>query len=87
MTITTGLSVEEYLARDFPPRTQLVDGELVVNQPTFRHQRIADTVIANRRSTPKATKFDELLELRTGDTLTSPLFQDFALDVGEIFDR
>ncbi|HUF85101.1 MAG TPA: Uma2 family endonuclease [Acidimicrobiia bacterium] len=38
----TGLTAETYLARDFPPRTQLIDGEVVlVNEPRFRHQRIA----------------------------------------------
>lgn len=43
MSVTeTGLTAETYLSRDFPPRTQLIDGEVVlVNEPRFRHQRIA----------------------------------------------
>lgn len=41
MSVTARLTVEEYLTRDFPPYTQLIDGEVVMNQPTHRHQRIA----------------------------------------------
>lgn len=41
MSITARLTVEEYLVRDFPPYAQLIDGEVVMNQPTARHQRIA----------------------------------------------
>jgi Uma2 family endonuclease len=35
------LTLDEFLARDFPPRTQLVNGEVVVNEPKIRHDRIA----------------------------------------------
>jgi len=35
------LTLDEFLARDFPPRTQLVNGEVVMNQPKARHDRIA----------------------------------------------
>jgi len=41
MSVTARLTVEEYLARDFPPKTQLIDGEVVLNEPTARHERIA----------------------------------------------
>jgi Uma2 family endonuclease len=41
MSVTGRLTAEEYLERDFPPYTQLIDGEVVVNQPSARHQRIA----------------------------------------------
>ena len=42
MSVTTErLTVEEYLARDFPPKTQLIHGEVVMNAPTKRHERIA----------------------------------------------
>lgn len=40
-TTTTGVSVEEFLGRDFPAGAWLVEGEVVVNDPTFEHQRIA----------------------------------------------
>ncbi|HXY93782.1 MAG TPA: Uma2 family endonuclease [Acidimicrobiia bacterium] len=35
------LTLDEFLARDFPPRTQLVNGEVVVNPPRKRHDRVA----------------------------------------------
>jgi Uma2 family endonuclease len=35
------LTLDEFLARDFPPRTQLVNGEVVVNPPRRRHDRVA----------------------------------------------
>ncbi|MEX1009155.1 MAG: Uma2 family endonuclease [Acidimicrobiia bacterium] len=42
MTVTSErLTLDEFLARDFPPRTQLVNGEVVMNQPKARHDRIA----------------------------------------------
>src|SRR6266508_5102079 len=48
MSVTeTGLTAENYLSRDFPPRTQLIDGEVVlVNEPRFRHQRVALHLVA-----------------------------------------
>lgn len=46
MSTTTGLSVEEFLERDWTPDTQLVDGEVVVNDPTFWHQHIAGLIYA-----------------------------------------
>jgi Uma2 family endonuclease len=38
MTIMTGVSVEVFLAGDWPVGSELVDGEVVVNDPGFRHQ-------------------------------------------------
>lgn len=40
-TTTTGLSVQEFLTSDPSPGSWLVEGEVVVNDPTFEHQRIA----------------------------------------------
>ena len=46
MAVTSGLTAEEYfVATDGDPRTQLVDGEIVVNSPNIRHQRIADFLL------------------------------------------
>jgi len=183
VSVTTGLSAEEYLARDFPPRTQLIRGEVVVNEPIIRHQRVAqflfrrladwvdasanrgeaglgsdwvvgerdvfapdvwwlresrrpgrdaprihgapdlvvevrspstwrydvgpkrgtyersgvlelwlvdleaDSVIVNRRSAPDAPGFDVLLELGTGEVVTSALFPGLEISVDELFDR
>jgi Uma2 family endonuclease len=44
-TVMTGLSVEEFRAGDWPPGTQLVDGEVVVNDPTFGHQEIVARIL------------------------------------------
>jgi len=42
MRTTARISVDHYLAHDFPPRMQLVAGEVVVvNEPSFRYVRIA----------------------------------------------
>jgi Uma2 family endonuclease len=41
MTTRTELSIEEFLAGDWPADTQLVDGEVCMNDPGFRHQKIA----------------------------------------------
>jgi Uma2 family endonuclease len=42
VTVTSErLTLDEFLARDFPPRTQLVNGEVVVNPPRMRHDRVA----------------------------------------------
>ncbi len=40
MVVTHRLTAEEYLALPPEPNTQLIDGEIVVNDPAFRHQRI-----------------------------------------------
>ncbi len=44
---TRPITAEEYFALDLPERrTQLVNGEIVVNEPSARHQRIAGEVYA-----------------------------------------
>jgi Uma2 family endonuclease len=35
------LTADEYLALPWEPNRQLIDGEIVVNDPSFRHQRIS----------------------------------------------
>lgn len=39
-TTAARLTVDEYLALDGPPHTQLIDGVVVVNQPSRRHQLV-----------------------------------------------
>ncbi|MGH8986021.1 MAG: Uma2 family endonuclease [Acidimicrobiia bacterium] len=56
MSTTARLSVDDYLAHDFPPRTQLVAGEVViVNEPSFRHIRIADYLYGSLAGWAQAT--------------------------------
>lgn len=38
------VSVEEYLAGDSPRDSELIDGEVIVNDPTFHHQEIASRI-------------------------------------------
>lgn len=40
MSTIAGISVEAFLADDFPPEAQLVDGEVVMYDPTFWHQEL-----------------------------------------------
>lgn len=44
MSTTAGVSVEGFLEGDFPPGAWLVEGEVVVNDPTFEHQRLSGLV-------------------------------------------
>jgi Uma2 family endonuclease len=48
MAVTTSrLTADEYFALDLPERhTQLVNGEIVVNEPSLRHQRITGEIFA-----------------------------------------
>jgi Uma2 family endonuclease len=39
-TVVERLTADEYLARDDPRRTELIDGVVVVNQPTILHQHV-----------------------------------------------
>jgi Uma2 family endonuclease len=41
MVVTQRLTAEEYLALPPERNTQLIDGEVVVTDPSFRHQRIS----------------------------------------------
>ncbi|HVF13261.1 MAG TPA: Uma2 family endonuclease [Acidimicrobiales bacterium] len=45
MALRTRLSIEEFLCGDWPPGAQLIDGEVVVNDPTLKHQEIAKRII------------------------------------------
>lgn len=45
MAIRTRLSIEEFLCGDWPPGAQLIDGEVIVNDPTLQHQRICKQIL------------------------------------------
>jgi len=40
------LSADDYLSREDPRRTELLDGVVVVNEPTVRHQRVVGLIYA-----------------------------------------
>ncbi|HEY3811125.1 MAG TPA: Uma2 family endonuclease [Acidimicrobiales bacterium] len=50
MSVSSRVSVEEYLAADWPPNSQLIDGEMVVNDPALRHQLAAGAILGELRS-------------------------------------
>jgi Uma2 family endonuclease len=45
-TVAERLTADEYLAREDPRRTELVEGVLVVNEPTVLHQRVVGLIYA-----------------------------------------
>jgi Uma2 family endonuclease len=45
MAIQTRLSIDEFLRGDWPPGAQLIDGEVIVNDPTHRHQRACKRIL------------------------------------------
>ncbi len=47
----------------------------------------ARTVLVYRRTTADSAKFDVALELGDSETLTSPLLEEFSLDIAELFNR
>ena len=47
----------------------------------------SDTVMVFRRSSVSAPEFDVAMELAAGETLTTPLLHEFALDINELFNR
>ena len=49
-TVVERLTADEYLARDDPRRTELIDGVVVVNEPGNLHQFVCSA--SSSRSTP-----------------------------------
>ena len=45
-TVAERLSADDYLAREDPRRTELIDGAVVVNEPTVLHQRVVGLIYA-----------------------------------------
>jgi Uma2 family endonuclease len=45
VALRSRLSIEEFLDGDWPPGAQLVDGEVIVNDPTLQHQRICKRIL------------------------------------------
>jgi Uma2 family endonuclease len=45
-TVADRLTADDYLAREDPRRTELIDGVLVVNEPTVLHQRVVGLIYA-----------------------------------------
>lgn len=43
-TATARLTADQFLAQDYPPGSELIDGVVQVNDPDFRHQRLCGRV-------------------------------------------
>ena len=50
MTPRHGLTIEQFLAGDWPPQTQLIDGTVVMNDPSFRHGEILVRILMALRN-------------------------------------
>jgi ABC-type antimicrobial peptide transport system permease subunit len=46
MTAVTAISADEFLAGDYPIGSELIDGVVHMNDPTFLHQRICSLLPA-----------------------------------------
>lgn len=50
MAVATRMTADEFLARDWPRGTQLIRGEVVVNQPSLRHQLVVGAIYTRLRA-------------------------------------
>jgi Uma2 family endonuclease len=44
-TVAERLTADEFLARDYPRRTELIDGMVIFNQPGFPHQNVCALIL------------------------------------------
>ncbi|MGH9073449.1 MAG: Uma2 family endonuclease [Acidimicrobiales bacterium] len=49
MSLVARISAKEYLDRDWPRDSQLVEGEVIVNDPAWLHQRTVGTIFTELR--------------------------------------
>jgi Uma2 family endonuclease len=85
-TVAERLTADEYLAREDPRRTELVDGVLVVNEPTVLHQRVVGLIyaalLAWRQGAPERGTVSLPLDVRLDDSTV--LAPDVLWFAGEI---
>ncbi|CAN5261930.1 Uma2 family endonuclease [soil metagenome] len=76
MPVATRMTVKEFLARDWPRGTQLVRGEVVVNQPGLVHQRALLRILEALRGWVMAGagrgEAGMPIDVRIGDELYAP---------------
>ncbi|HVL99056.1 MAG TPA: Uma2 family endonuclease [Egibacteraceae bacterium] len=76
MAAATRMSVEEFLERDWPRGTQLIRGEVVVNQPSLFHQlvcgRLHALLLAWVEAEPGRGLVALPVDVRLGDDLYAP---------------
>lgn len=86
MPVAQQMAADDYLTQPYNGRrTQLVEGEVVMNEPKWLVDTAADEVLVFRRSRTGAPSFDVSLELTREDTLTSPLLPGFELPLSSLF--
>jgi hypothetical protein len=83
-TTVERLTVEEFLAREWPPGTQLIDGVVVLSSPKLLHQRVLGDLFALLHGwTRGATGTGEVL-LPLAIALISPQMPGFEVRVGDL---
>jgi Uma2 family endonuclease len=85
-TVAERLTADEYLARDDARRTELIDGVVIVNEPTVLHQRVVGLIyaalLAWTRSGPGRGTVNLPLDVRVDDaTVLAPDVLWFAQDI------
>ena len=76
-TVAERLTADDYIAREDPRRTELIDGVVVVNEPTVLHQRVVGliyaTLLAWTQSGPDRGTVSLPLDIRLDDaTVLAP---------------
>lgn len=76
MSLVTRMGVEEFLSRDWPRGTQLIGGEVVVNEPKLPHQTalgmLYHRLMAWREAAEGRGHVGLPADLRVGDDLYAP---------------
>ena len=81
-------TAEEYLALPPEPDTQLIDGEVVVDDRSLRRAGAAEVWLADTESdTVLVFRGDEALEVGRGEQLATTLLPGPAVDLDNLFDR
>jgi Uma2 family endonuclease len=85
-TVTERLTADDYLAREDARRTELIDGVVVVNEPTVLHQRVVGLIYATlltwTQSTPGHGTVSLPLDVRLDDsTVLAPDVLWFAQEI------
>jgi Uma2 family endonuclease len=85
-TVAERLTADDYLAREDPRRTELIDGVVVVNEPTVLHQRVVGVIYASllawTRSGPGRGTVTLPLDVRLDDaTVLAPDVLWFAQEI------
>ena len=85
-TVAERLTADEFLARDYPRRTELIDGMVVFNQPGYPHQHVCGLILFElmtwtRTPQGRGTAVMPLNLVPADDTVVSPDILWFAREL------